>query len=511
MNKKFKISKIFSNNMILQRYKYIKIWGTGVNETKICVDILDNHSQTIVKNNYWEVILKPMKEIKSCKMKIYEYDNPESTLIINNVGIGEVWVAGGQSNMEFLLKYEKNYMNEIADFSEKDIRFFDIPKITYENQLEDFKEQFNEVNFWREMTKEDIKFFSAVAYYFAKDLESFLNVPIGIIGCTYGGISASAWVDKKCLENDVDLNIYIDEYNNSIKNLDMNEYESKYRVEREIYYSKEFQEHVEKILSGTLSSEDQINFFEKFDRSKLFVPIGPKSTGNPGVLYENMLKTIKGYGIRGFLWYQGENDENKANIYSKLFSNLILSWRELWKEDLPFLFVQLTSFNSWLFLNGENFPEIRRQQEKVSKELKDVYMVCSLDCGQKDDIHPKDKSKIGYRLSNLAKNKIYNSDIISESPELIKVFKNNNLLVLEFSNVDYFILNDKIINNFDIEIDGEIIECEIELIKNFIQIKIEDIYLNKKIKISYANIGYTDVNIFANTSLPIKPFIYYLD
>ncbi len=135
----------------------------------------------------------------------------------------------------------------------------------------------------------------------------------------------------------------------------------------------------------------------------------------PGGLYQTMLQKVAPFTARGVIWYQGESDENHAEAYAAVFGRMIEGWRALWQEELPFLFVQLAPFGRWLGGTGEKYPELRRQQERVSREVAHTWMASIGDAGMLEDIHPKHKRPVGERLAELALGHIY------ERPELCRV------------------------------------------------------------------------------------------
>lgn len=503
----FKLAEIFSDNMVLQREKPIKIWGTGKNGLEINVQIKEITGKATVKNKKWEITFNPMKATENCQMEAFSSDKKEEKIIIKNVAIGEVWIAGGQSNMEFPMKleYEFNKISKLVN--NKNIRFFDVPKVTYPEQTNDFKDAFKDFGVWYCLTPKNIGYFSAIGYYFSEKLFEKLSVPIGIIGCTWGGTSASVWQDENYLKKDIDLNSYIEEYEKSIEEIDLEKYETIFKKQRDVYYSKEFQKHLEDVLKTTFTLKQLEEASKKFGMENISTPKGHKSNKVPGILYKNMVKKIAGYSSKGVIWYQGENDEHKAEMYFKLFSSLIKCWRDTWREKLPFLFVQLASFESWAMSNGNNFPRIREEQERVTKKIENTYMVSIMDCGQKDDIHPKQKRAVGERLALLARGKIYNEDILCESPEIISGNIIDKELVLNFKNVNRFYSKDNKINGFELKIDDkEINKFEIILNANKIILKSEDINSQSKIEVKFAWVGYLNVNIYSEIELPLKPF-----
>ena len=135
----------------------------------------------------------------------------------------------------------------------------------------------------------------------------------------------------------------------------------------------------------------------------------------PGGLYETMLKKVAPYTARGVIWYQGESDEFHPAEYGFVFGNMIKGWRALWNEELPFLFSQLAPFEAWLSGTGVAYPELRYQQDQVTKNVPQTYMASIGDAGMQYDIHPKHKRPVGERMAELALGHVY------KQPELCKV------------------------------------------------------------------------------------------
>jgi sialate O-acetylesterase len=502
----FSVDIIFTDNMVLQREKPIKIWGKSSVENTITVSI-GIHTTTVgAEVGEWVAHLPPMEATTECEITISSNNPSDQKIIIKNVAIGEVWIAGGQSNMEFPLKFDAEAKESIATSDNSSIRFFDCPKIGYEGQenLEDF----SEFGMWRPCDPINAPYYSAVGYYFSKEIYKSQQVPIGIIGCNWGGTSASAWLDESYLAADKDLNVYLDDYNEAIKELDLEEYErimEEYRLFRNSPQGKEFFD----ALSVGISSEEEMHKLFVDAGVPSFPPVGPKYFGRPAALYHTMVKKISGYSTRGVIWYQGESDQSKANIYNKLFAAVIRCWRDSWQDELPFLFVQLAPFEGgWGGVSGKDFEIIREKQENVAKILPNTFMASIMDVGMRYDIHPKNKRTVGERLSLLARGKIYGEDIICEAPEIEKIKREKDNIILEFRNVgNQFILKGNSINGLQLIIDGrEVTSFNTTIEGNLICINVKEIDNNSKVEIHFAWSNYVEVNLYSNVGLAAKPF-----
>jgi sialate O-acetylesterase len=179
--------------------------------------------ETIVnEDGSWIAVLPPQDAQRNAAI---ELSDGITTLAFTDVCVGEVWLAGGQSNMEYYLHFDAEKESVLNGPVNQDIRFFDYPKASYEGALNDY--DFRRFGFWRTCTKDDLPYFSAVAYYFAESLHQSIDIPIGIVGCNYGGTVACAWVDPEYLKG-TESEIWVNEYESAVRNLDLDRYRKEY-------------------------------------------------------------------------------------------------------------------------------------------------------------------------------------------------------------------------------------------------------------------------------------------
>lgn len=187
-------AEIFQDRMMLQQKKEVKIWGKSGAGDVITAQIQGKTGRTTADNKGdWCVTLP---ELTASEQETLVLENGGERLEFHEVAVGEVWIAGGQSNMEFKMRYEKYVEEEKKNLVQNpNIRFFDVPQACFEGQRELM--DYSRSGFWRMATPEDLDYFSAAGYYFQKELAENLNVPVGIIGCNWGGSTASVWMKKK--------------------------------------------------------------------------------------------------------------------------------------------------------------------------------------------------------------------------------------------------------------------------------------------------------------------------
>lgn len=317
-----------------------------------------------------------------------------------------------------------------------------------------------------------------------------LGVPVGIISCNWGGTSASAWLDKKYLETEK-LSIYLKEYAEAVTNLEMDEYERLNRIFRK--------------GRGTMESLMAAEHFP-LERKKAFA-LGPWSENRPGGLYESMLKRIIPFAARGVIWYQGESDDRKPELYAELFEAMIDCWRMEWGYCLPFLYVQLAPFARQGDNNGNGYPEIRRQQSSVRKEREKVWMISSGDVGQADNLHPAKKMEVGHRLALMALDKIYDQEHSADAPECTGGEKSDKGLELIFTAADGLHIKGKHVNALKLYgPEGEITEYIAQVEKEKLLISGFEINRGAKYTVEFAQSPYYEINLYNAAQIPALPF-----
>ena len=419
-----KTAAVFSSNMVLQREKIVSIFGIGDGE-EVEVNFNGVTACGKITDGRWEVKLPKMQATDNLTMTI---SSGEDKLEFQNVCVGEVWLAGGQSNMELELQNAldgEKYLSELS--ADMPIRFYYTNKAKTVSQAEEMEQNAG----WGVCDKEGSRAWSAVGYHFASMLSKILGVTVGIIGCNWGGTSASAWVSKETLSADSELNSYLEEYKEKTKGKTDEELIADYKqYELEEIRFNEGQ--------AKLYAENPDITWEEV-QEKLGVcqwpgPMAPNNPFRPCGLYETMLMRVCPYTIRGFLYYQGESDDHKPHMYYKLLTALINRWRSDWKDDLlPFEIVQLPMFKYKNDPDYKHWCKIREAQMKAFNTVKNTGIVVISDCGEFDNIHPVDKKPVGERLCFQALYNAYDLPTIKAFGPIFKdVYFEKNKATVEF-------------------------------------------------------------------------------
>jgi sialate O-acetylesterase len=404
-----RLPSVIGDNMVLQEGVEVPIWGWADPGEKIVVKFGNNSAacESIADlNGKWSVKIEPGKAGGPYDMTI----EGKNTVSLKNILVGEVWICSGQSNMEFPLNRAVNAGQEVnqADFPE--IRLFTVgKKVSYE-PMKNCKGQ------WMQCNPKTAKDFSAVAYFFGRELHKQLNVPVGLINASWGGTPAESWMSKEYLEDDANFVPILKRYEETSANYP--ELYKKYLEARDRY-----RRHAEemKAQGKALPQEPQS-------------PIGPNHPYSPTGLYNGMIMPIAPYGIRGAIWYQGESNAGRAYQYRTLFPAMIKNWRQTWdRGDFPFLYVQLAN---WRATRSEpvasDWAELREAQ-LMTLSTPNTGMAVIIDIGEANDIHPTNKQDVGKRLALWALAKTYGKQLEYSGPlyQLMEVKGNQAILHFE--------------------------------------------------------------------------------
>ncbi len=496
---KFKVAAIFSSNMVLQRDKNIKVFGEGENGDVITLTFMGEDYVAKVKDEYWCIVLPPQKAGTGYEMTI---TCNEQVITYINIAIGEVWLAGGQSNMELEIINSKDGEEMLHNDIHPRVRFYYTPKnAIIDEELYESEEKAS----WKEFSKENAPNWSAVGYIFGKKLAEDLDCTVGIIGCNWGGTSASCWVSEKCLSQDEELNTYLEEYFKDIGDKSIEEQRKEYQ-EYEAYAS------VWKSKSKQMyDTNPDITWDEIIKECGECKYPGPKGCYNPlrpSGLYQSMLQRIMPYTLRGFLYYQGESDEGKPKVYQKLLTSLIRQWREDWEDQkLPFLIVQLPMHRYKANLDDKSWCYLREAQMNTFQTVKNTGIAVILDCGEFNEIHPKDKRPVGERLELQALYHVYHK--ITEDAAFGPIYEEYQYkeqgieLSFQYAKEGFLCKGEAV--GFEIAGEDEIYHnAHVEIRGSKIFLCSPQISNPRYARYCWTNYG--DVSVFGKNGIPLAPF-----
>lgn len=445
-NGSLRVAAVFSDHMVLQRETPVAVFGAAPAGGRVVVDLMDDQGVTVaqtmaVAQAYgeheteapWLAILPALPASGPYTLRVSHETN---RLEFADVMIGEVWLAGGQSNMELELHTSEHGAEEIAAANDPLLRFYNTPKA---GRVDESAEA---ASGWEPALAPQVAGMSAIAYHFGARLRAQLgaDVAVGIIDCYIGGTSITSWMSRATLIGSDAGRPYVERYEAAIAG----KTEEQMRAEAD-----EWQTVFDRWNNNVAAMKEahpgitQPQIDAEIGPCPWPPPVTPFSERRVSAPYEAMVRRVAPYTLRGFLWYQGEEDEAQCESYRELLGLLIEEWRTLWNlggyaeptvgyqadagaDALPFIVVQLPQWiDGQVAARGEDprhWPVIRAAQLDASETLHDVLLVCTMDCGEFDNIHPLDKATVGTRIADMALRGVYGrTDVEAESPRVVGV------------------------------------------------------------------------------------------
>jgi len=398
---------IFKNKMVLQRNSEVSVFGSTDCDL---VEVIWNgvKSKADIDGGNWlaKIVTGDIAEGMSLTILGKKSNGEKEEIVIDDILLGDVWLAGGQSNMELELRnsFDGENVARKADFDY--IRFYNVPKHpSVDAELFEFENN----TCWNDVKGEACRYMSAVAFYFAKRIYEETKVPVGIIDCYWGGTSATCWVEQEALKDVPEVSEYLEEWN-YICNSKTEEEDDNELAEYNDKVNKWIETEAEvKAKDPNAGVREVCAIAGDYPWPP---PRGAKSPFRPFGLHKSMVSRIAPYTIKGIIYYQAEEDCERAAYYSKLNSAVIRQWRKDFggkkPEDIPFYITQLPMFISDGAEDDKSWCILREQQEKCAKDNDNTCIAVICDCGEYDNIHPIDKKTPGNRLAQQALINTYN-------------------------------------------------------------------------------------------------------
>ena len=391
---------VLSDSMVLQQGQPVPVWGWADKGEQVTVTFGDQtHVATAGDDGKWLVKLRALKASdKPAELSVAG----KNKIALKDILVGEVWVCSGQSNMEFVVNSGKDSKKEIAAAEFPTIRLFTVPKSIKLEPQSDTK------GTWAATTPKTVGNFSAVGYFFGRELNQQLHVPIGLIHTSWGGTPAEAWTREEDFAKDADLAPLPEGYKKTAQT-----YEA-----RKANYEKSLAKY----------KEQEAELKEAAKKAGKPAPQAPrapqapdKDPNRPTVLYNGMIAPIVPFAAKGAIWYQGESNAGRAFQYRKLLPTMIDGWRAAWGDkDYKFLIVQLANFQNPPKNPGDDAWAELREAQTLTANLPNNGQALAIDLADADnpsDIHPKNKQDVGKRLALVALGKYYGkADVVYAGP-----------------------------------------------------------------------------------------------
>ncbi len=475
-------NSLFSDHIVLQRGVSVPIWGTATSDESVTVTLAGQNVQTQAKDGQWMVKLKPLPVGGPYTLTI----QGSNRVTIADVLVGDVWIASGQSNMERQLgpregqKLIDNWEQERDAAHYPQIRQYALTKNYAPAPVSDTYHE------WVVCSPETVSDFTAVGYFFARDLYETYKVPMGIILTAYGGSPAQNWMSREALNATPELRKLVEDYDKSLQ----------YEPNTVSSLNKKMEPLWAKYRADSLQAVQEQRLLPKRPVQPYHMQQGQYVSG----LYHGMLKPLIPYAIKGVIWYQGENNAGQAKLYQTLFPALIAQWRSEWQQGMfPFLFVQIAPFKMMP-------PEIREAQLISLKKTRNTAMVVTTDCGDANDIHPTNKKPVGERLSRAAKVLAYGQKMEYSGPIYESMRIQGNQVVLTFSHTGKGLtaLGDSLKGFTIAGADQPFVPAEARIQGKTVVVSSEKV--RNPVAVRYGWTQVPDVNLYNQEGLPASPF-----
>ena len=434
-----RLPSILSNGMVLQQNDSVNVWGwSGPGEKVYVSTSWDSRtdSTTVTHGATWKLKIKTPAAGGPYSISI----KGRNTIQLENVLIGEVWVCSGQSNMEMNYNWGiKTMAADVANAYNSKIRFFQIAKSTAAYPQDEVKGE------WVVCDSNTLKSFSAAGYYFGKQLNQQLNVPVGLINTSWGGTPAEVWTPKESIENNA-------------------------------------------VLKSAAAKLESYAWWPS----------------EPGATFNAMVAPVTNYNIAGSIWYQGEGNTTNNATYEQLFTTMIDSWRKAWKKEFPFYYVQIAPFK----YGNNNIGALIQEQQTKTMSHANVGMVVTTDIIDTiTDIHPKKKKEVGLRLANWALAETYHvPNVVYKSPVFKSAAIQKGKMELSFDNAPGGLMSkEKLVSGFYISAATENwVPAEAKIENGKITIWSKQVKEPVYVRYGFGNtvIG----NVFSAEGLPVVPF-----
>lgn len=372
---------VFSDGMVLQRGKHVPVWGRADAGSTVTVAFAGQTHETIADSaSHWKVLLRPMEASSQSQTLRVRSSGSGEEVAIGSVLVGEVWLCSGQSNMAMAMKSAEGVEEEKKVANRPSLRMY---LAGLNSSLEP---QDDSPGVWVVCSPDTLERLAAVPYYFATEIQTQLDVPVGLLRVAWGGSHIETWIPEEALESFPSVMAY-------------------------------------------KASEDrkQLQSIDGAQPWKYY----------PGKLFNGMIHPVAPYGIRGVLWYQGEGNAHTihdAMIYRDQLASLAASWRTLWGEELPIYSVQLPNYkaatteeNAWAY--------VRESILHFRNKVPGVGMAVAIDAGDPDNIHPRNKRPIGERLARQALVFTYGKSLVPGGPLYHSMAKQVNRIIVSFDDV----------------------------------------------------------------------------
>jgi sialate O-acetylesterase len=480
-----RLPAIFSDHAVLQRDMPVPIWGWADPGDEVTVSIGGQTQKSKADDKgKWRVTLSPLSVGEPLKLVV----EGKNRLERNDILVGEVWLCSGQSNMEWSVGQVANADLEVPAANHPKIRMITVTGPGSQVPVDDFDGQ------WQVCTPESVKDFSAVGYFFARELQQQIGVPIGLIDNAWGGSACEAWIERKRMEGNELYTAMLENWDKQVSPEGL----AKLKADHE------------KNMAEWQKRADAAKAAGEPEPWRPWLPDPVTGQHRPANLYHARLGPILGYAIRGVIWYQGETNAGRSYQYREMFPLMIQSWRDDWKQgDFPFYWVQLADFMAEQpEPNESGWAELREAQTMTQDRLPNTGQAVIIDIGDGADIHPLNKLEVARRLARWALARDYGKNIVCQSPRYDSMEVKDGKITVKFKDVggNLRTLDTAEVKGFAIAGDDKKwVWAEAKIVAPD-QVAVSSKEVPKPVAVRYAWADNPVCNLYNQAGLPVTPF-----
>jgi sialate O-acetylesterase len=483
-----KLPGVFGDHMVLQREMPVPVWGWADPAEKVTVTLgYQSKAATADSTGKWSLKLDPLKVGGPLELQVQGKTN---LVRYTDVLVGEVWLCSGQSNMAMGVGGVTNKDAEIAAADYPRIRLYTVDRKPAAEPKDNCR------GTWRLCSPKTVGSFSAAGYFFGRELHKQLNVPVGLIDSSWGGTPIETWMSAKAQEALPELKQSVENLNRQIEDFDAGKTKGQYEKQLADWEK----------AAAKAKAEGKM-----FKGGKPQPPQDPRfRAGSPGTLYNGMIAPLAPYAIRGAIWYQGEANAGKANLYGLQLKTMVANWRADWKSNLAFIAVQLPNFMAPQKKPSEGvagWPLIREQFFKTLSVVPNTGMAVTIDIGEANNIHPRNKQEVGRRLAQWALAKTYGKTVVACGPLYKSMHVDGDKIDIDFDYADggLAVRDGGKLKGFAIAgADKKFVWADAQVVGNTVTVSCAEVKSPAAVRYAWAN--NPDCNLVNKEGLPASPF-----
>ena len=504
------LAPLFTDHAVLQRDKPVPVWGRADAGENVFVKFRGQTRQTTAgADGRWIVYLDAVPASAEGAELIVAGRN---TLTLRDIVVGEVWLCSGQSNMEFTVEARPgtwqagtraaNATAEIAAANFPLIRHVRIEHAVAESPADMVK-----TGGWQSATPQTVGGFTAVGYFFARDLFQKLGVPIGLVHSSVGGTPVESWMSPAALAGNPAFKVVGERWAQALAEFPARK--AAFESALAAWTRAETTAKADAAAAGakTRPKSDGAKLYAAWLRKnpKPRAPRGPGDAWTPTGLFNGMINPLLPYALRGALWYQGESNAERAGEYRDLFGAMITAWRAHFGQgDFPFYWVNLANYKNAGDASGTTYALLREAQTQTLA-LTGTGQALAIDLGNPDDIHPANKQDVGRRLALLAKNRVYGITVDDTGPTFAGAAREGAALRVRFTHASGLNAHDKPAQSLEIAGADKIFRPATARIERE-TLLVSAPEVREPVAVRYAWKNSPEANLYNGAGLPAVPF-----